>query len=169
MPGRPRFDPRAPETFSVVWTADVHYGIGNGDKILPPMLKEVNALDPRPAFFGIAGDLILRASLRFGQVPDEKQKREAIGEFQAFKEHLDLLDRRIPAHLTLGNHDTYPGEGARRSSRKSFRIGRNTTSSPCRGFLLSSSTAAAAACCRRSNAPGSASRSANIIGRVRLW
>src|SRR5215471_5185659 len=59
------FDPRDPDTFSVVWAADVHYGTGAGDKILPPLLREVNALDPRPAFFGIAGDLIMKASLRF--------------------------------------------------------------------------------------------------------
>src|SRR5438876_10615860 len=105
------FDPRAPETFSVVWAADVHYGIGAGDKILPPLLQEVNALEPRPAFFGIAGDLIMKASLNFGQVPGEKQKQEALAEFKAFQAHLPLVDPRIPVHLALGNHDTYPGEG----------------------------------------------------------
>src|SRR5262249_25107784 len=63
------FDPRSPDTFRVVWAADVHYGIGSGDKILPPLLQEINALEPRPAFLGIAGDLILSASLHFGQVP----------------------------------------------------------------------------------------------------
>src|SRR5439155_19798324 len=76
-----------------------------------PLLQEVNALDPRPAFFGIAGYLILKASLSFGQVPDEKQKHEALGEFRAFKEHLRLVDAHIPVYLALGNHDTYPGEG----------------------------------------------------------
>jgi hypothetical protein len=53
------FDPHASETFHVVWAADVHYGIGSGDKILPPLLREMHALEPRPAFFGIAGDLTL--------------------------------------------------------------------------------------------------------------
>jgi Calcineurin-like phosphoesterase len=106
-----KFDPRDAESFSVVWAADVHYGIGAGENILPPLLREVNALDPSPAFFGIAGDLILRASLSFGQVPGEKQKQEAIAEFKAFQQHLRSLDSRIPAYLALGNHDTYPGEG----------------------------------------------------------
>jgi hypothetical protein len=105
------FDPRAAESFSVVWAADVHYGIGEGDRILPPLLRELNALDPRPAFFGIAGDLILKASLSFGQVPGEKQKQEALGEFRAFQQHLRGVDPHIPVYLALGNHDTYPGEG----------------------------------------------------------
>jgi hypothetical protein len=105
------FDPRAAESFIVVWAADVHYGTGAGGEILPPLLQGVNALEPRPAFFGIAGDLIMKASLNFGQVPGEKQKAEAVAEFKAFREHLALLDSRIPVHLALGNHDTYPGEG----------------------------------------------------------
>src|SRR5687768_14715070 len=53
------FDPRAAGSFTVAWAADVHYGVGAGEQILPPLVREVNALNPPPAFFGIAGDLIL--------------------------------------------------------------------------------------------------------------
>src|SRR5713226_1791107 len=64
------FDPRHPSSFTVVWAADVHYGCGDAGQILPPVIREVNAMEPRPAFFGIAGDLICKGSLCFGQVPD---------------------------------------------------------------------------------------------------
>jgi hypothetical protein len=104
------FDPRDASSFTVVWAADMHYGCGDAEQILPPVIREVNAIDPRPSFFGIAGDLICKGSLCFGQVPDEQQKKEAIEEFNAPKRHLQLLDPRIPIKLTLGNHDTYPGE-----------------------------------------------------------
>ena len=143
------FDPRAPETFSVVWAADVHYGIGNGDKILPPMLREVNALEPRPAFFGIAGDLILSASHSFGQVPDEKQKQKAVAEFRAFKEHLSRVDPPSPCIWPWATTTPIPARANRRSSMRSFRIGRNITRSRSRESPSCSSTAAAVVCCRR--------------------
>ena len=74
----------------------MHYGCGDAEQILPPVIREVNAMDPRPSFFGIAGDLICKGSLCFGQVPDEQQQKEAIEEFKAPKRHLQLLDPSIP-------------------------------------------------------------------------
>ena len=105
-------DPRAKESFTVVWAADVHYGPGAPEHILPPIFREVNAMQPLPAFFGIAGDLICKASLHFGQVPDEKQMQEAIAEFRLLKKHLRQCHPQIPVKLALGNHDTHPGEDA---------------------------------------------------------
>lgn len=106
-----RFEPRDPESFTVVWAADVHYGIGDAEQILPPLIREVNAMVPLPAFFGIAGDLILKGSLRYGQVPGRRQKQEAIDQFKLLRRHLEQVDPRIPVKLALGNHDTYAGEG----------------------------------------------------------
>ncbi len=105
------FRPDAADSFSVVWAADIHYGAGNPARILPPLLAELNAMRPRPAFFGIVGDLIVKASTCFGQVPGDQQKQEAIEEFKLFKRGLEGLDPQIPVKMTLGNHDTYPGEG----------------------------------------------------------
>ncbi|MFC1718155.1 metallophosphoesterase family protein, partial [Candidatus Poribacteria bacterium] len=117
------FDPRSPESFTAVFAADLHYGhfapsftrhleddMGDREHILSPMLREINAMQPLPKFFGIAGDLISRASLHFGQVPDQKQKEEAVEEFRILRDHLHCLDPRISVRLALGNHDTYPGE-----------------------------------------------------------
>ena len=140
---------RASETFRVVWAADVHYGFGSGDKILPPLLREMHALEPRPAFFGIAGDLIQKASLHFGQVPDEKQKQEAVAEFRAFKEHLSQSIRASPCIWPWAITTPIPARASRRCSIKSFRIGRNITRSRSRESPSSSSTAAVVVCCRR--------------------
>lgn len=105
-----KFDPNHTESFTVVWAADVHFGIGEPENILAPMAHEINRMTPAPAFFGIIGDLILKASISFGQIPDDAQKKEAIEEFKLVKEHLKHFDKRIPIKMTLGNHDTYPGE-----------------------------------------------------------
>ncbi len=105
------FKPDAADSFSVVWAADIHYGVGTPETILPPLLAEVNAMKPLLAFFGIAGDLILIASTSFGQVPGDKQKKKAIEEFELFQQGLKGLDEKIPVKMTLGNHDTFPGEG----------------------------------------------------------
>jgi hypothetical protein len=114
------FDPHRSEAFTAVFTADIHYGTGAPDEILPPILGEVNRMDPRPAFFAVAGDLICKASLRFGDVPDERQREEALAEYRMVKEALAGLDARIPLKLTLGNHDTYPGEDVPRLFRTVF-------------------------------------------------
>lgn len=68
------FDPRAADSFTVVWAADIHYGVGNPQEILPPILHEIHRMSPPPAFFGIVGDLIMKASLHFGQIPDRQQR-----------------------------------------------------------------------------------------------
>jgi len=117
------FDPRSPGSFTAVFAADLHYGHSapvstthlkddkdDQEHILPPMLREINTMQPLPEFFGIAGDLICKASLHFGQVPDQKQKEEAIEEFKILRDHLNRLDPGISVKLALGNHDTYPGE-----------------------------------------------------------
>jgi len=105
-----RFDPGADGAFTAVFCADTHYGHGDPNQILPPIIKEVNAMAPKPAFFAVNGDLICAASLSFGHVPNEAQKKQAIAEFRLFKEHLGAPDPSIPVKLTLGNHDTNPSE-----------------------------------------------------------
>jgi hypothetical protein len=107
-----RFDPAAPTSFTSIWTADTHYGIGEGDQILPVVWKEVRRIKHAPAFFAIAGDLICKASLSFGQVPDEKQAEAARAEFRAIKSHVTQIEKDVPVKLALGNHDTHPGEDA---------------------------------------------------------
>ena len=104
------FDARSSDAFTAIFTADVHYGTGDPEKILPPVFTEVNRMDPLPAFFAVAGDLICKASLRFGDVPSVRQRNEAVEEFRLLKRALTGLDRRVSLKLALGNHDTYPGE-----------------------------------------------------------
>ncbi len=105
-----RFDPTHTGNFLAVFTADTHYGHGTPENILPPIIHEVNAIKPRPAFFCVDGDMICSASLSFGQVPNERQKEKAIAEFKLFKRDLALLSPEIPVKLVLGNHDTHPKE-----------------------------------------------------------
>jgi hypothetical protein len=52
----------------------------------------------------------VNASSHFGHIPDERQQKKAIEEFRMFKMDIDKLDKNIPLKLTLGNHDTHPGE-----------------------------------------------------------
>ncbi|MCF6283987.1 MAG: metallophosphoesterase [Candidatus Hydrogenedentes bacterium] len=104
------FDPSAPDSFTTIWTADTHYGFGEGAEILPVVWEEVRRMDHAPAFFAVAGDLICKASNHFGQVPGEKQREEAWEEFRAIKTHVDRIEEHIPVKLTLGNHDTHPAE-----------------------------------------------------------
>src|SRR5665213_2282111 len=104
------FNPDAGDAFTVVWMADIHYGVGNAQQILPPMLAELRGMNPRPAFIGVIGDLILTASTSFGTVPGAAQRLKAIEEFRAFQSHYEELKKLAPVKLTLGNHDTYPGE-----------------------------------------------------------
>lgn len=104
------YDPAGPGAFTTIWTADTHYGIGDSAAILPRVWNEVRQMADAPAFFAIAGDLICKASLSFGQIPDPKQKEEAREEFRAIKAHIEAIERHIPVKLALGNHDTHPGE-----------------------------------------------------------
>ena len=104
------FDPKAGDSFTTLWMADIHYGIGEAQDILPPMMSEIERMNPRPAFIGIVGDLIVSASHSFGRVPGDKERMAAREEFRALKKHYDALVRFAPVRLTLGNHDTYPGE-----------------------------------------------------------
>jgi hypothetical protein len=104
------FDARAADSFTSLWMADIHYGGGKPEDILPPMLAEIAPMNPRPAFIGIVGDLICAASRAFGIVPNEADRRTAVEEFRAMKPHYEELARLAPVKLTLGNHDTFPGE-----------------------------------------------------------
>jgi len=104
------FDPRRAASFTAAFAADVHYGHGDPERLLPPIAAEVKAMEPPPAFFGVVGDLICSASLSFGQVPGAPQKQKAIEEFKLVRKHLSLFEPRVPVKLALGNHDTYPGE-----------------------------------------------------------
>ncbi len=106
------FDGARADSFTSVWTADTHYGTGDPERILPPIFTEVLAMRPLPAFFAVAGDLICKASLSFGQVPDESQAAEAIAEFEMFKRHVASIERHVPVKLALGNHDTHAKEDA---------------------------------------------------------
>jgi predicted MPP superfamily phosphohydrolase len=103
-----KFDPAQDGSTFFVVTADVHYGSA-GDGMLAT-IREVNKMDPLPAFFCVNGDLILSGSLYFGNIPDEKQRDKANQEFKAFKAVADQLHPDIPLKLTLGNHDTSPKE-----------------------------------------------------------
>jgi hypothetical protein len=102
------FDPSDKGSSFFVVTADVHYGT-DGDGMLTTV-KEVNAMQPRPDFFCVNGDLINSGSLYFGDVPDAGQRKKAIEEFKDFKADADRLHPDIPLKLTLGNHDTDPEE-----------------------------------------------------------
>ena len=104
------FDPRAADSFTALWMADIHYGIGEADSILPPVMAEIETMSPRPSFVGVVGDLIVSASHSFGTIPTEKDRGLALDEFRALKRHSDELAKLAPLKLTLGNHDTYPGE-----------------------------------------------------------
>ncbi len=106
------FDPLHQDSFTTIWTADTHYGIGDSESILPPILAEVCNMKTPPEFFAVAGDLVCKASLSFGQVPGEKQKAEAIAEFHEIKQHIKIIEEHIPVKLALGNHDTHPAEDA---------------------------------------------------------
>ncbi len=104
------FDPNQPENFLAVFAADTHCGYGTQANILPPIIREINTVSPRPAFFCLDGDLICTASLSFGHVPNAKQKEKAVEEFRLLERDLALLAPEIPTHLLLGNHDTNPEE-----------------------------------------------------------
>lgn len=101
------FDPRSPGSETFVVAADCHYGMNTGDGLLP-IVQEVNAMRPQPAFFLVNGDLALTVSKQFGHRPDARQQETARDELRAFKKHMDLLN--VPLKMTLGNHDTHPGE-----------------------------------------------------------
>lgn len=67
-------------------------------------------MSPPPAFFCVNGDLIITASRSFGRIPDEKEREIARNELKNFKRDIALLNPAIPLKMTLGNHDTHPGE-----------------------------------------------------------
>ncbi len=104
------FDPAAKGAAVFVVTADVHYGLNDG-KGVQPMVEEMNAMKVRPAFFAIAGDMAVTCSRSFGRVPNKSERKKAIAEFKALKEHLDKLHPSIKTKLVLGNHDQAPGRG----------------------------------------------------------
>lgn len=102
------FDPYKKGTAYFTVTADVHYGsAGDG---MGATVKEVNLMDPKPAFFCVNGDLIVSGSRSFGAVPDVNERRQAIKELSDFKADAAKLNPDIPLKLTLGNHDTHPKE-----------------------------------------------------------
>lgn len=103
------FNPSAGDAFTAVWMADVHYGVGQLP-ILPPIISEIAGMNPRPALTGIIGDLVKTASLNFGRIPTLAEREKGIAEFRELKPHVDELAALTPVKLTLGNHDTYPGE-----------------------------------------------------------
>lgn len=104
------FNPNDKGSAVFVATADVHYGLNDSQGVLP-MIREVNAMSPRPAFFTIVGDMITSASPSFGVMPSATGRAQAINEFNLLKEDLTQLDTAIPIHLALGNHDQAPGRG----------------------------------------------------------
>ena len=58
------FDPSAPGNFTCVWTADTHYGAGDPAGILRPVIEDGNAMEPAPAFLGIAGTVVVLGTIR---------------------------------------------------------------------------------------------------------
>ena len=97
------FDPEASGVWVFAAVGDTHYLVGEHTHL--PAIDEVNAMDPAPAFFMVAGDLICSASLDLGRIPSESDKQEALREFELCKSDLDTLN--VPYKLVLGNHDTY--------------------------------------------------------------
>jgi len=100
------FDPRAGDSFTALWMADLHYGSGKPEDVLPPMIAEIAPMNPRPAFISILGDLIVAASRSFGTIPKENDRKIAVAEFRTMKPLHEELARLAPVKLTLGNHDT---------------------------------------------------------------
>jgi hypothetical protein len=72
------FDPHAGDSFTALWMADIHYGGGKPENILPPMIAEIAPMNPRPSFIGIVGDLICAASRSFGTIPNEADRQIAV-------------------------------------------------------------------------------------------
>lgn len=103
------FDPTIKGNSFFIVTADVHYGHPDGDGMMST-IEDINKMNPKPAFFCIAGDMIVHASTHFGVVPNEKDYQTAINEYRQFKADADKLDNQVPIKLTLGNHDTHPQE-----------------------------------------------------------
>jgi hypothetical protein len=101
------FDPG--DSRSATFVVAAHYGVCAEDGIRP-IIAQVNAMRPRPAFFLFNGDLIHDGSQHFGQRPDAAQQRVAVEQLKMFRQDLEQLDPWIARKLTLGNHDTYPGE-----------------------------------------------------------
>ena len=99
---------RKGNSFFVV-TADVHYGTKLSDG-MRATVEEVNVMNPLPSFFCVNGDMIVNGSRNFGTIPDAKARELALQEFRGFKSDAALLNPEIPLKLTLGNHDTHPGE-----------------------------------------------------------
>ncbi len=114
------FDPHAGDSFTSLWMADIHYGIGKAEDILPPMIAEITPMNPRPSFIGIVGDLIVSASHSFGTIPNDADRKKTEEEYRMMKPHYDELTKLAPVKLTLGNHDTYPGEEDRGLFRSVF-------------------------------------------------
>jgi hypothetical protein len=104
------FNPEAGDSFTVAWAADLHYGIGNPEALLPPVTSELAAMNPRPEFIGLIGDLADSASTSFGSIPTPAQRVKTVEELRAFRKHYEDLARLAPVKLSLGNHDTFPGD-----------------------------------------------------------
>ena len=103
------FDPDEKDNSFFVVTADVHYETKGTDGMLATV-NEVNKMNPLPDFYCVNGDMICNASPSFGVIPNSDQRQAAINEFTAFKKDANLLDPKVQLILTLGNHDTHPGE-----------------------------------------------------------
>lgn len=102
------FDPSARGCAVFVATSDIHYPTGAA--WLPQIVEEVNAIQPRPRFFLVVGDMIHHGSPGPGRRPDAPGLKMARDEFAAFARDIARLDPAIPFKCVMGNHDTYPGE-----------------------------------------------------------
>lgn len=103
------FNPGLKGNAFFVVTADVHYGNPEGDGMIS-VIEDINQMHIKPAFFCIAGDMIIHASSHFGAIPDEKDYQLAVNEFRHFKSDAEKLDKQVALKLVLGNHDTHPQE-----------------------------------------------------------
>jgi len=99
------FDAAANGNFVVVWAADPEYGAGEAENILPPIAREVNAMEPAPAFIGIIGNLTSHGSPGPGHVPSTEEADQALHDFRTLKKHLEAFT--VPVKLILGAHDTH--------------------------------------------------------------
>jgi|GEM_PF-3519356 len=97
------FSIEEPGSFFFVHVTDTHLGGRSEDnraENFRAFINEIKQLQPGPAFVVLTGDAV-----------DSGQRRE----YEVLKELVDELERYVPVHICLGNHDIgwgYPANGA---------------------------------------------------------
>lgn len=110
------FDPDASGFTYFITNADIHnaYNYGGTKGIagqnLSGHVAYWNNMSPRPAFYAMLGDLG-NVNGGFSDVPTSAKAHEnATACYTGAIAELDKLDKSIPQHILVGNHDTYNGQ-----------------------------------------------------------